>query len=76
MIDIHVQSDGDPQVLADLIAATLHGVIAPETASSLAAVGKLVREHQEQAEQARPTRAQLETVNFALIDEEDDWSDV
>ena len=49
MIDIHVQSDGDPQVLADLIAATLHGVIAPETASSLAAVGKLVREHQEQA---------------------------
>lgn len=76
MIDIHVQSDGDPQVLADLIASTLHGHIGPEVSSSLAAAGKLVREHQEQAEAARPTRAQIETMNFAKIDDETDWTDV
>jgi hypothetical protein len=76
MIDIHVQSDGDPQVLADLIASTLHGHIGPVAETSLAAVGKLVREHQEQAEAARPTRAQLETVDFQRIDDETDWTDV
>ena len=76
MIDITVQSDGDPQVLADLIASTLHGHIAPDASGSLAAVGKLVREHQEQAEASRPTRAQIDTVNFAKIDDEADWTDV
>ena len=76
MIDIHVQSDGDPQVLAELIASTLHGHIAPDPGSNLAAIGKLVRQHQERAELKRPSRQQIETVNFALIDDEVDFSDV
>ena len=76
MIDIHVDSEGEPQVLAELIASTLHGHIAPDPQSLLAAVGKLVRVQQELAELARPTRQQLETVNFAKIDDETDWTDV
>ena len=76
MIDIHISSDGDPQVLAELIASTLHGHIAPDPQSSLAAVGKRVREEQERMEQTRPSRQQLETVNFALIDDETDFSDL
>jgi hypothetical protein len=76
MIDIHVNSDGDPQVLAELIASTLHGHIVPDPQSSLAAVGKRVREEQERMEQTRPSREQIETVNFALIDDETDFSDV
>ena len=76
MIDIHVQSHGDPQVLAELIASTLHGHIAPDPRSNLATVGKLVREHQEQDEQTRPSRQQIETVDFAKIDDEVDFSDV
>jgi hypothetical protein len=76
MIDIRIESDGDPQALADLISSTLHGLVAPEPESNLAAVGKLVREHQEQAEQERPSREQIDTVNFAKIDDDLDWSDV
>lgn len=76
MIDIQIKDDGDPQVLADLIASTLHGHITPDPESDLAAVGKLVRDHQEQDERRRPSRQQIETVNFALIDDETDFSDV
>jgi hypothetical protein len=76
MIDIHVDSDDDPQVLAELIASTLHGHIAPDPNSSLADIGRLVREEMEQAELERPSRQQLETVNFAKIDDETDWTDV
>jgi len=75
MIDIHVTGDGD-EVLAELIASTLHGHIAPDPYSDLAAVGKLVREQQARDEEKRPRREQLETVNFAKIDDETDWSDV
>ena len=76
MIDIQVESDGDPQVLAELIASTLHGHIVPDPQSSMAAVGKLVREQQEHAELTRPSRQQIETVNFAKIDDDTDWTDV
>jgi len=76
MIDIHIQSDGDPHVLAELIASTLHGHIVPDPSSNLAAVGKLVREHQERQELKRPSRQQIDTVNFAKIDEETDFSDI
>jgi hypothetical protein len=75
MIDIHVTGDGD-EVLAELIASTLHGHIVPDPQSDLAAVGKLVREHQERDELKRLSRQQLETVDFALIDDELDWTDV
>ena len=76
MIDIHIHSGGDPQALAELIASTLHGHVAPDPESDLAAVGKLVREQQEQAESKRPSREQIETVNFATIDDENDWTDL
>ncbi|HEY5944644.1 MAG TPA: hypothetical protein VIV40_04095 [Kofleriaceae bacterium] len=76
MIDIQIKSGGDPQTLAELIASTLHGHIVPDPESDLAAIGKLVREQQEHAEQRRPSRQQIETVNFAKIDDETDWSDV
>jgi hypothetical protein len=76
MIDIHVTGDGEPQVLADLIASTLYGHIVPDPQSDLAAVGKLVREEQERTEEKRLSRQQIETVDFAKIDDELDWSDV
>ena len=76
MIDIQIKSGGDPETLAELIASTLHGHIPADPNSDLAAVGKLVREQQEQAEAKRPSREQIETVNFAKIDDEEDWSDV
>ena len=76
MIVVQVESGGDPQVLAELIASTLHGHLIPEPESSLAQVGRLIREEQERAEQKRPSREQIQTVNFALMDDEDDWSDV
>jgi len=76
MIDIEIKSDGDPEVLAEMIASTLHGHIVPDPESDLAAVGKFVREQQEQAEQERPSREEIETVNFAKLDDETDFSDV
>ena len=76
MIDIQIESGGDPQVLAELIESTLYGVPVDDPQSELTTVGKLVREQQEAAEQKRPSREQIETVNFALIDDDDDWTDV
>ena len=76
MIQIEIKSDGEPQVLADLIASTLHGHVIPDPESDLAQVGKLVRQQQDEAEEKRPSREEIETVDFALIDPELDWSDV
>lgn len=73
---IDIQIDGGDQHLSELIASTLHGHPIPDPASSAAQVGKLVRQQQEELESKRPSREQLETVNFALIDDETDWSDV
>ena len=75
MIDIHVTGDGD-DVLAELIASTLYGHIVPDPQSDLAAVGKLVREEQARDEERRVPREQQDTVNFAKIDDETDWSDL
>ena len=76
MIEVQVKSGGDPQVLAELIASTLHGHVIPDPEGDLAAIGKLVRQQQERAEEERPSREQIETVNFARLDAETDWSDV
>ena len=76
MIDIQIKCGHDSHALAELIASTLHGHIPQDPNSSAAQVGKLVREHQEAAERQRPSREQIETVNFALIDDEADWTDV
>lgn len=76
MIEVQIKSGGDPEVLAELIASTLHGHPIAEPESDLAQVGKLVREQQERAEEERPSRQQIETVNFKLMDAETDWTDV
>ncbi|MBA3394106.1 MAG: hypothetical protein H0T89_15775 [Deltaproteobacteria bacterium] len=76
MIEIEVKGGSDPQALAELIAATLHGHVNADPSSPAVTTGKLVREHQAAAEQQRPSRNQLETVNFTKIDDDLDWTDV
>ncbi len=76
MIEIEVKGAHDPQALAELIAATFHGHIPGETETLAATTGKLVREQQEEAERRRPSRDEIETVNFQTIDPDLDWSDL
>lgn len=73
---IEIQIDGGDPHLAELIASTLHGHPVDDPASTTAQVGKLVRQQQEQVERERPSREEIQTVNFALIDDETDWTDV
>ena len=75
MIDVQINAK-DPQALAELIASTLHGHIPADESSPVVQVGKLVREQQEEAERKRPSREEIQTVNFMTIEPDDDWSDV
>lgn len=68
MIDIRVKSDRDPRVLADLIAQT-HGAEKDN-------LRKDVQEAREELTRERPSRQELETVNFQRLDSENDWTDV
>ena len=63
-----------PQALAELIASAVNGQ--PAADASVTEAGKQVREEQEQAELARGSWTDLDTVNFATIDPDNDWSDV
>ena len=74
MIDVQIQ--GSDRQLAELIASTLHGHPVPDPSSSAAQAGKFVREQQEEVEISRPSREEIQTVNFALIDDETDWTEV
>ena len=74
MIDVQILG-GDPH-LAELIASTCYGHPVPDPSSSAAQAGKFVREQQEEVEVSRPSRQEIETVNFTLLDEDDDWTDV
>lgn len=73
---IDVQIEGGDQHLAELIASTLHGHPVPDPSSSAVEAGRFVRQQQEEDEVSRPSREQIQTVNFALIDDEADWTDV
>ena len=73
---IDVQIEGGDVGLSELIASTLHGHPVPDPSSSAAQAGKFVREAQEDDEVRRPSREELQTVNFALIDEDMDWSEL
>jgi hypothetical protein len=73
---IDVQIEGGDVHLAELITATLPGHPLPDPSSSAAQAGKFVRETQEEEEVRRPSREQIQTVNFALIDDDMDWSDL
>ena len=63
-----------PQALAELIASAVNGQ--PAEDASVTEAGKQIREEQEQAELARGSWTDLDTVNFATIDPDNDWSDV
>jgi hypothetical protein len=76
MIEIEVKGGDDPQALAELIAATLHGQVIADPMSPATTTGKLIREQQEEAERKRPSHDQIETVNFETIDDDLDWSDL
>jgi hypothetical protein len=76
MIEIEVKGGDDPQALAELIAATLHGQVIADPQSPATTTGKLIREQQEAAERKRPSHDQIETVNFETIDDDLDWSDL
>lgn len=75
VIEIQVQGD-DPQVFAELVASTLYGHPVAEPDPTLACTGQLVREQQEEAERNRPSRNAMETVDFARLEPDEDWTDV
>jgi hypothetical protein len=74
MIEIEIKTDKDPRALAELIASAVHGQ--PAESASVTEAGKQVREVQEQAEVARGSWTDLDTVNFATLDPENDWTDL
>ena len=74
MIEIEIKADEEPRALAELIASAVHGHPADDAGVTLA--GKQIREEQEQAELARGSWTDMSTVDFAKLDEENDWSDV
>jgi hypothetical protein len=74
MIEIEIKADKDPRALAELIASAVNGQ--PAEDPSVTAAGKTVRDAQEREEQTRRSWTDAETVNFATIDDENDWSDV
>lgn len=76
MIEIEVKGASDPQALAELIEATLHGHIPSNESSPAMMTGKLVRDQQEEAERRRPSHDQIPTVNFTTIDDDLDWSEL
>jgi hypothetical protein len=74
MIEIEIKTDKDPRALAELIDSAVNGKPAEDVSVTVA--GKQVREAQERHELARGSWTDLDTVNFATLDPENDWSDV
>jgi hypothetical protein len=74
MIDIEIKTERDPRALAELIDSAVNGQ--PAESASVTQIGKQVREVQERQELARGSWTDLDTVNFATLDPENDWSDV
>jgi hypothetical protein len=75
-IDIEVKCGGDPEAHAELVASTLHGLVPPDPQSAAADVGRVIRAELEQTECARPSCHELPTVNFARLDNEQDWTQI
>jgi hypothetical protein len=74
MIEIEIKTERDPRALAELIDSAVNGQ--PAESASVTQIGKQVREVQERQELARGSWTDLDTVNFATLDPENDWSDV
>ena len=77
MIEVQVTGERDaPSALAELIEATLIG-LEEDADTSIAETGKRVRDQQAQAQLARGSWQEIETVPFeALEDDDRNWSDV
>jgi hypothetical protein len=76
MTDIQVSCGPAPQDLANVLAATLHGIVPTDPNENAVSAGRFVREAQESAERERSSWHDLPTVNFETLDEEDDWTEV
>ena len=73
MIEVKIKAR-DPRLLAELIASSQGE---PTSASAeVAGPAALVRAHHELADRRRPSRHEIETVNFAKLDDDGDWSDI
>jgi hypothetical protein len=73
MIHVQVTSDQAPQALADLIASTQgEDSLDPK----LAIEASMIRDHQAQAERERPSLQEIDTVDFAKLDIDNDWTDL
>ena len=71
MIHVQVTSDQAPKALADLIASTQgEESLDPK----LAIEASLIRDHQLQAERERPSRGEIDTVDFTKLDADNDWT--
>jgi hypothetical protein len=73
MLEVQVRSANAPRVLAELIRSTQNE---PGVHPEIEAEARLVREHQAQAAQDRPSWTTLDTVDFHKLDAENDWTDV
>jgi len=77
MLEVQVKSSDAPRVLAELIRSTQNEpgsclLFGPE----IEAQARLVRETQAQAAHDRPSWTTLDTVDFARLEPETDWTDV
>ncbi|MFT3696448.1 MAG: hypothetical protein QM831_25130 [Kofleriaceae bacterium] len=73
MFEVQVKSSDAPRVLAELIRATQNE---PAASPEIETEARLVREHQLQDRQERTSWQTLDTVDFQLLDPENDWTDV
>jgi hypothetical protein len=73
MLEVQVKAANAPRVLAELIRSTQNE---PGVNPEIETEARLVREHQAQAAQDRPSWTTLDTVDFAKLDVENDWTEV
>ncbi|MEO8550710.1 MAG: hypothetical protein ABI678_12080 [Kofleriaceae bacterium] len=73
MLQVQVRAANAPRILAELIRSTQNEAGAtPE----IEAEARLVREHQARNRAAQPAWQTLDTVDFQLLDPENDWTEV
>lgn len=75
-IDIQVNCGREPEALAEVVAATLHGLVPEDPLSAAADVGRAIRAELEEVERTRPSFHDLPTVDFVRLDAEQDWTQV
>ncbi len=73
MLQVQVTSRDSPRILAELIRSTQNE---PGASPEIEAQARLVRETQARATQDRPSWTTLDTVDFQLLDPENDWTEV